>query len=153
MREDYFGEMALVENRRRSATVTALTDTLLLVLSRQNFEKLYKQKPALKLNLEVAIRSRQLARQLLFKWLRPDEVVYFLAPQASCDSLSKSGSADPCLCGAIRSVLWLVCNRTLLHCWVGSLAIIDRSDRLDHMAGDRLGQRLLHCDQSTRGMA
>ena len=79
VREDYFGEMALVENRRRSATVTALADTLLLVLSRQNFEKLYKQKPNLKLNLSVAIRSRQLARQLLFKWLRPDEVVYFLA--------------------------------------------------------------------------
>ncbi len=79
VREDYFGEMALVENRRRSATVTALTDTMLLVLSRQNFEKLYKQKPDLKLNLAVAIRSRQLARRLLFKWLRPDEVVYFLA--------------------------------------------------------------------------
>jgi hypothetical protein len=76
---DYFGEMALVERRRRSATVVALADTLLLVLSRQDFEKLYKQKPDLKLNLEVAIRSRQLARSLLFKWLRPDEVVYFLA--------------------------------------------------------------------------
>jgi hypothetical protein len=79
VREDYFGEMALVEKRARSATVVALADTLLLVLSRQNFEKLYKQKPDLKLNLSVAIRSRQLARQLLFKWLRPDEVVYFLA--------------------------------------------------------------------------
>lgn len=79
VREDYFGEMALVEKRTRSATVVALADTLLLVLSRQNFEKLYKQKPDLKLNLSVAIRSRQLARQLLFKWLRPDEVVYFLA--------------------------------------------------------------------------
>lgn len=79
VREDYFGEMALVEKRTRSATVVALTDTLLLVLSRQNFENLYKQKPDLKLNLAVAIRSRQLARSLLFKWLRPDEVVYFLA--------------------------------------------------------------------------
>lgn len=79
VREDYFGEMALVEKRRRSATVTALTDTLLLVLSRQDFEKLYKQKPNLQLNLAVALRSRQLARSLLFKWLRPDEVVYFLA--------------------------------------------------------------------------
>ncbi len=79
VREDYFGEMALVEKRRRSATITALADTVLLVLSRQDFEKLYKQKPTLKLNLEVAIRSRQLARSLLFKWLRPDEVVYFLA--------------------------------------------------------------------------
>ena len=79
VREDYFGEMALVEKRPRSATVTALADTLLLILSRQDFEKLYKQNPALKLNLGVAIRSRQLARSLLFKWLRPDEVVYFLA--------------------------------------------------------------------------
>ena len=79
VREDYFGEMALVEKRRRSATVTALVDTVLLAFSRQDFEKLYKQKPTLKLNLEVAIRSRQLARSLLFKWLRPDEVVYFLA--------------------------------------------------------------------------
>jgi hypothetical protein len=79
VREDYFGEMALVEKRRRSATVTALADTLLLVISRQDFEKLYKQKPNLQLNLAVAIRSRQLARSLLFKWLRTDEVVYFLA--------------------------------------------------------------------------
>jgi Cyclic nucleotide-binding domain len=79
VREDYFGEMALIAKRRRSATVTALTDTSLLVLSRNDFENLYKQKPQLKLNLEVAIRSRQLARRLRFKWLRPDEVVYFLA--------------------------------------------------------------------------
>ena len=79
VREDYFGEMALVERRTRSATVTAEADTVLLVLSRQDFEKLYKQKPETKLNLAVAIRSRQLARSLLFKWLRSDEVVYFLA--------------------------------------------------------------------------
>src|SRR6266498_3512713 len=79
VKEDYFGEMALIAKRKRSATVTALADTSLLVLSRDNFEKLYKQKPRLKLNLEVAIRSRQLARRLRFKWLRPNEVVYFLA--------------------------------------------------------------------------
>ena len=78
-REDYFGEMALIAKRRRSATVIALTDTSLLVLSRGDFEKLFKQKPDLKLNLEVAIRSRQLAQRLRFKWLRPNEVVYFLA--------------------------------------------------------------------------
>ena len=35
---DYFGELALVEHRRRrSATATALTDSVLLVLSRENF--------------------------------------------------------------------------------------------------------------------
>ena len=79
VKNDYFGEMALVEHRPRSATVTALTDISLLVLSRKDFEKLYKSDPQLKINLEIAIKSRQLARSLQFKWLRPDEVIYFLA--------------------------------------------------------------------------
>ena len=79
VKNDYFGEMALVEHRLRSATATALTDTSLLVLSRKDFEKLYKSDPQLKINLEIAIKSRQLARTLMFKWLRPDEVIYFLA--------------------------------------------------------------------------
>jgi len=79
VKHDYFGEMALISKRRRSATVTALTDISLLVLTRKNFEKLFKHAPQLRLNLDVAIRSRQLARSLKFKWLRSDEVIYFLA--------------------------------------------------------------------------
>ena len=79
VKNDYFGEMALVEKRLRSGTVTALADTSLLVLSRKDFDKLYKSNPQLKVNLEIAIRSRQLARSLQFAWLRPDEVIYFLA--------------------------------------------------------------------------
>ncbi len=76
---DYFGEMALVADRLRSGTVTALADTSLLVLSRKDFEKLYRDAPHLKLNLALAIKSRELSRRLHFKWLRPDEVIYFLA--------------------------------------------------------------------------
>ena len=79
VKNDYFGEMALVEHRLHSGTVTALADTSLLVLSRKDFEKLYKTDPQLKLNLELAIKSRQLARRVKFKWLRSDEVIYFLA--------------------------------------------------------------------------
>lgn len=80
VKEDYFGEMALIaKRRRRSATVMADSDTSLLVLSRADFETLYKQKPQLQLNLDVALRSRELSRRMHFKWLRPDEVVYFLA--------------------------------------------------------------------------
>jgi hypothetical protein len=79
VREDYFGEMALVARRPRSATVTALTDTSLLVFSRADFERLFKKNPQLGLNMAVAIRSRELAQRLRLKWLRPDEVVYFLA--------------------------------------------------------------------------
>lgn len=76
---DYFGEMALVANRRRSATVTALEVSTLLVLSRANFEKLFKRTRHLLLNLEIAVRSRILARHLTFEWLQEGEVVYFIA--------------------------------------------------------------------------
>ena len=79
VKEDYFGEMALIAKRSRSATVTALADTSLLVLSRADFEKHFNKNPQLGLNMAVAIRSRELAQRLRFKWLRSDEVVYFLA--------------------------------------------------------------------------
>ena len=83
VKNDYFGEMALVAKRRRSATATAIADTTLLVLSRANFEKLYKNATHIKINLELAIKSRQMARHMQFKWLRPDEVIYFLARKHS----------------------------------------------------------------------
>ena len=79
VKNDYFGELALAMKRKRSATATALVDTTLLMLSRADFEKLYKRAPQIKTNLLLAVRSRQLARKLNFKWLRPDEVIYFLA--------------------------------------------------------------------------
>lgn len=79
VKNDYFGELALVSNRRRSATITALEDTSLLILSRDDFKKLFREHRDLAYNLEIAVRSRQLARQLRFKWLQPNEVVYFLA--------------------------------------------------------------------------
>lgn len=79
VKNDYFGEMALVANRKRSATVTALVPTTVLKLSRVDFDKLYKLAPQIQSNLEIAVQSRILARKMKFKWLRPDEVIYFLA--------------------------------------------------------------------------
>ena len=79
VKDDYFGEMGLIAKRLRSGTATALTDTALLAMSREDFEKFYKSIPQLRLNFDLAVRSRQLARKLQFKWLRPDEVIYFLA--------------------------------------------------------------------------
>jgi len=79
VQNDYFGEMGLIARRKRSGTVTATSDSMLLVLTRKDFETLFKKTPQLRLNMDVAVRSRQLARTLRFKWLRPDEVIYFLA--------------------------------------------------------------------------
>jgi hypothetical protein len=79
VKNDYFGEMGLISRKKRSGTVTATSDTMLLVLTRKDFETLFKKTPQLRLNLDVTVRSRQLARTLQFKWLRSDEVIYFLA--------------------------------------------------------------------------
>ena len=42
---DFFGEMALLDGLRRSATVTALEDTVLLLLERENFLRQLSRKP------------------------------------------------------------------------------------------------------------
>lgn len=76
---DYFGEEALYEKRKRSATVRASEKTLLFSLSRDQFNELLKRFPKLKAAFEVSIASRRLARQQRFKWLWPDEVIYFVA--------------------------------------------------------------------------
>jgi hypothetical protein len=54
-------------------------DSSLLVMPREDFQKFYKGIPQLRLNFDLALRSRYLARKLQFNWLRPDEVIYFLA--------------------------------------------------------------------------
>lgn len=75
---DYFGYLDLIERRTRTGTATAEADTILLSLSRENFEKLLKQSPQFRLNMDVVVRSRRLANSVQFKWLAPDEVIYFL---------------------------------------------------------------------------
>jgi CRP/FNR family cyclic AMP-dependent transcriptional regulator len=61
----YFGEMALLENETRSATVTALTDCSLLELHQKDFLDLIERNPAMgvKLLLRLAqVLSRHLRK-------------------------------------------------------------------------------------------
>ena len=77
---DYVGEESMLEaHHHRTATVTAVEETLTLVLRRDQFHTLLKQVPTLRGNFAVTANSHRLARKLSFKWLQPDEVIYFLA--------------------------------------------------------------------------
>ena len=76
---DYFGEEALLSKRERSATITAVEKTYLFSLTRVEFNEMLKQFSKLKAAFEVSVASRRLAREVRFNWLRPDDVVYFLA--------------------------------------------------------------------------
>jgi hypothetical protein len=76
---DYFGEQALLGKRKHTATVVAVQKTSVFSLTAEQFHFLLKKYPRLKAALEVAAYSRKLAREMHFDWLRPDEVIYFMA--------------------------------------------------------------------------
>jgi uncharacterized membrane protein YdbT with pleckstrin-like domain len=76
---DYMGDIALLQNRNRYGTGIAVADVLLLTMSREAFGNLLQRAPQLRSNFALAVGSRELANSLHFKWLEPDEVVYFLA--------------------------------------------------------------------------
>ncbi len=77
---DHFGEeVMLVNHHRRTTAVTATEATILLVLTREQFQKLVKQAPGLRTNFTVTVNSYRLERRVRFKWLQENEIVYFLA--------------------------------------------------------------------------
>ena len=61
----YFGEMSLLENETRSATVTALTDCRLLELHHQDFLELIQDNPAM--GVKLLLRLAQLLSRHLRK--------------------------------------------------------------------------------------
>jgi CRP-like cAMP-binding protein len=57
-RGDFFGEIAILERRRRSATVTATTPTRLLVMFGWDFRSLQESQPAIAERIEEAMQRR-----------------------------------------------------------------------------------------------
>lgn len=55
---DFFGEVALVSDAPRNATVTTTSDVLLLVVTRRDFERLMGDVPALQGKVMAALADR-----------------------------------------------------------------------------------------------
>jgi ATP-binding cassette subfamily B protein len=60
---DYFGEVSLLRNEPRSATVRTLAPTMFLVLHRSHFVRLLESAPGLADTLEATVRHRMQAEQ------------------------------------------------------------------------------------------
>jgi len=75
---DYFGEGGALTKRMRTATVTAEAGTSLYRLPAASLRTLLKKIPILHINFDLMINSRRLARQLHFRWLDVNEVIYYL---------------------------------------------------------------------------
>jgi CRP-like cAMP-binding protein len=59
---DFFGEMALLEEERRNATVTATTPMTLIVMTRSSFRSLDSAMPHVHKVIQEAIAQRRVAR-------------------------------------------------------------------------------------------
>ncbi len=76
---DYFGEEALRPRGKRPVTVTAIEVTRLLRLDTATLKRLFREIPALKANLEIAISTHTLLQRVGLDWLNPDEIVFLMA--------------------------------------------------------------------------
>lgn len=79
VQQDFFGEEELLNKGRRMATITATSECSLLVLHHEKLSALLKRAPKVKPNFDVVIQTHRLWRRLRFKWIYPNETVYFLA--------------------------------------------------------------------------
>ncbi|GAB6042898.1 Crp/Fnr family transcriptional regulator [Endothiovibrio diazotrophicus] len=63
---EYFGELALVDDTRRSASVETLDETLLMRLSQHDLERCMQEHAAVAINLfqRLAVRVRELTREV-----------------------------------------------------------------------------------------
>lgn len=77
--QDFFGEEELFTKGTRTASIIATSDGSVLALHHGKLNELIKKAPKVKPNFDVVISTHRLWRQLHFKWVRSDEVVYFLA--------------------------------------------------------------------------
>src|SRR5262249_20807721 len=96
-------------------TVHVQEEVLLLCLPRQKFLLLLRRIPQLKPNFLISVESRKLARRLRFKWVRPDEVIYFLARKHII--LFFEAAAQPsllCLLAAVLIISFLFTHQILL---------------------------------------
>ena len=55
---DYFGEMAMVSDRPRSATAKAIDSVKIMTIARGDFMNLHKHMPVLKENIDKVIQGR-----------------------------------------------------------------------------------------------
>jgi hypothetical protein len=76
---DYFGEMGLIHDRPRSASLQTETKAGLWQLAGDDFFDLLRRFPQIRPNLDVVIHTRQASRRKHFHWLEPEEVVYLIA--------------------------------------------------------------------------
>ena len=118
---DYFGGEALSKqkSRKRTTTVAAEEKVHLLKITREKYDELLKKFPQIKVNFDASLSSRELSRKLQFKWVGPEEVIYFIARKHPI--LLIQGLVGPVLLLFIAFILFLLSGRALFQSFFAGL--------------------------------
>jgi hypothetical protein len=74
----FFGELGLLFNSPRTATITTKEDTVLLRLDADRFFRLMEEYPDVHRHISATAKSWQLLRKRQFDWLGDDEVIHLV---------------------------------------------------------------------------
>jgi hypothetical protein len=76
---DFFGETGLLTGQLRNATIDVLTDVVVFVLDRLEFDQLLDEYPTIRERLLAVSWQREQMGRTRFSWQHPDEVTIFFS--------------------------------------------------------------------------
>jgi CRP/FNR family transcriptional regulator, cyclic AMP receptor protein len=119
-RGDFFGEMALIDGKERSANATAVEDSRLLVLSRTHFLTFLSSSPKVAVEMLTALtrrlrRTDELLRHLATRNVNEEEASQMTFADRAADVIAEFGGSWKFIIASIVFLnLWVVLNTWLL---------------------------------------
>ena len=119
-RGDFFGEMALIDGKARSANATAMEPSRLLVLSRKHFLTFLSSSPNVALEMLTALtrrlrRTDELLRHLATRNVNEEEASHLTFADRAADVIAEFGGSWKFIIASISLfVFWVAANTILL---------------------------------------
>lgn len=119
-RGDFFGEMALLDGKPRSASATVIEDARLAVLARDDFLAFVRRSPEVSLKMLAAITTRlrrtdDLLRQRVSRNVNEEEAARLTLADRMADLIAEFGGSWKFIGAAMGfMVLWVIVNSILL---------------------------------------
>lgn len=118
---DFFGEMALIDGKRRSADATVIEDARLAILSRKDFLLFVRTNPDVALSMLSAVTNRlrhtdELLRRRVSRNVNEEAAARFTVADRMADLIAEFGGSWKFIGASISFLIfWVLLNTLLLH--------------------------------------
>jgi uncharacterized membrane protein len=118
---DFFGEMAMLDGQNRSADATAIEETNLAVLKRDDFREFVRREPDVALGLLTAMthrlrRTDNLLRHRISRNINEIEAAHLTLADRAADLIAEFGGSWKFIGAAIGFVIvWIIINSWVLY--------------------------------------